>query len=110
MGKLEGKAVIITGAARGIGAAAARLFADEGAKLTLADVLAAPLQALAGQIGERAAVCPTDVTAGRAAMNWSRWACSHWMIMWQTTVQVSTAGFSVSAWARMPDPLAFDRG
>ena len=54
MGKLEGKAVIITGAARGIGAAAARLFADEGAKLTLADVLAAPLQALAGQIGERA--------------------------------------------------------
>ena len=28
----------------------------------LADVLTEPLQALAGQIGERAAVCPTDVT------------------------------------------------
>jgi NAD(P)-dependent dehydrogenase (short-subunit alcohol dehydrogenase family) len=62
MGKLEGKVVIITGAARGIGAAAARLFADEGAKLMLGDVLAEPLQTLAKQIGDRAAVCPTDVT------------------------------------------------
>jgi len=62
MGKLEGKVAIITGAARGIGAAAARLFADEGASLMLADVLAEPLQALAGQIGDRAAFSLTDVT------------------------------------------------
>ncbi|MBS0242479.1 MAG: SDR family oxidoreductase [Proteobacteria bacterium] len=62
MAKLEGKVAIITGAARGIGAAAARLFAAEGAKLMLADVLAEPLQALAKEIGPAAAVCPTDVT------------------------------------------------
>jgi len=62
MGRLEGKTVIITGAARGIGAAAARLFAEEGASLMLADVLAEPLNAVARDIGERAAVSISDVT------------------------------------------------
>jgi NAD(P)-dependent dehydrogenase (short-subunit alcohol dehydrogenase family) len=69
MSKLNGKTVIITGAARGIGAAAARLFAAEGAKLMLADVLAEPLQALAKEIGAAAAVCPTDVTDETAVKN-----------------------------------------
>lgn len=36
--KLEGKSVLITGAASGIGMAASLLFAEEGAKLTLADL------------------------------------------------------------------------
>ena len=58
MSKLNGKTVIITGAARGIGAAAARLFAAEGAKLMLADVLAEPLAALAKEIGAAARHLP----------------------------------------------------
>jgi NAD(P)-dependent dehydrogenase (short-subunit alcohol dehydrogenase family) len=62
MARLDGKVAIITGAARGIGAAAARLFAAEGASVMLADVLAEPLQAVASEIGTKAAVCPTDVT------------------------------------------------
>ncbi|MDX2159647.1 MAG: SDR family oxidoreductase [Hyphomicrobiaceae bacterium] len=62
MARLDGKVAIITGAARGIGAAAARLFAAEGARIMLADVLADPLQALAREIGDAAASCPTDVT------------------------------------------------
>jgi NAD(P)-dependent dehydrogenase (short-subunit alcohol dehydrogenase family) len=62
MARLEGKVAIITGAARGIGAAAARLFAAEGAKVMLADVLAEALQGVAGEIGTAAAICPTDVT------------------------------------------------
>lgn len=62
MGRLDGKVAIITGAARGIGAAAARLFAAEGASLMLADVLTDPLERVAAEIGSQAAVCPTDVT------------------------------------------------
>lgn len=52
MGKLEGKVALITGAARGIGAAAARLFVNEGARVMLINVLAEPLQALAQELGE----------------------------------------------------------
>jgi NAD(P)-dependent dehydrogenase (short-subunit alcohol dehydrogenase family) len=62
MGRLDGKVAIITGAARGIGAAAAKLFAAEGAKLMLADVLVEPLQGVANEIGDAAAVSVTDVT------------------------------------------------
>ncbi|MGE0822665.1 MAG: SDR family NAD(P)-dependent oxidoreductase [Candidatus Binatia bacterium] len=39
MGRLDGKVVIITGAARGQGAVAADLFAKEGAQLLLSDIL-----------------------------------------------------------------------
>ena len=38
-GDLEGKVALISGAARGMGAAEARLFAEQGAKVVLADVL-----------------------------------------------------------------------
>ena len=38
-GKLDGKTALITGGARGQGAAEARLFADEGANVVITDVL-----------------------------------------------------------------------
>ena len=49
-GRLAGKVAIITGAASGIGAASARLFAAEGAALGLADTDAARLAELAAAI------------------------------------------------------------
>ena len=56
---VQGKAVLITGASRGIGAAAARLFAGKGAKLGLAGRPSDALQAVAQETG--AALIPCDV-------------------------------------------------
>ncbi|MGW1027437.1 SDR family NAD(P)-dependent oxidoreductase [Streptomyces sp. NPDC002577] len=51
MGKLDGRVVIITGAARGQGEQEARLFAAEGAKVVLGDVLDDQGEALAKELG-----------------------------------------------------------
>ena len=51
MGKLDGKTAIITGATGGIGRAASRLFAAEGARLLLVDLDEAALSELARSIG-----------------------------------------------------------
>ena len=61
-GRLEGKVVIITGAARGQGAAEARLFAAEGARVVLGDVLHAEGRAVADSIGAAARYVHLDVT------------------------------------------------
>lgn len=51
MNVLNGKVAIVTGASSGIGAATARLFAREGAKLVLVARRQAELDAIAGEIG-----------------------------------------------------------
>jgi NAD(P)-dependent dehydrogenase (short-subunit alcohol dehydrogenase family) len=50
---LEGRIVLITGAASGIGAQTARCFADEGARLGLLDRDAAALEELAAELREK---------------------------------------------------------
>jgi D-sorbitol dehydrogenase (acceptor) len=61
--KLKDKVAVITGGARGIGAATARRFADEGARVVVADRLAADAEALAGEIGRGAVALSVDVTS-----------------------------------------------
>ncbi|MFF0476729.1 SDR family NAD(P)-dependent oxidoreductase [Streptomyces sp. NPDC004284] len=64
MGKLDGRVVLVTGAARGQGEQEARLFAAEGAKVVLGDVLDEAGEALAEELGEeRAAYVHLDVTS-----------------------------------------------
>jgi 3alpha(or 20beta)-hydroxysteroid dehydrogenase len=61
-GRLAGKVALITGAARGQGAAEARLFAAEGARVVLADVLEEPGRALARELGGAARFTALDVS------------------------------------------------
>ena len=61
-GRLDGKVAIISGGARGQGAAEARLFAAEGAKVVLGDVLDEEGQAVAAEIGDAALYVHLDVT------------------------------------------------
>lgn len=56
MGKLDGRVVLISGAARGQGEQEARLFAAEGARVVIADVLDEQGEALAKELGEDVAL------------------------------------------------------
>jgi 3alpha(or 20beta)-hydroxysteroid dehydrogenase len=62
MGRFDEKVVIVTGAARGQGEAEARLFAAQGAKVVLADVLDEQGEAVAADIGAAARYIHLDVS------------------------------------------------
>lgn len=63
MGRLEGKTALVTGAARGQGAAEARLFVEEGARVLICDVLEAAGRKLCAEIGAAAAFQFLDVSS-----------------------------------------------
>ena len=62
MNRLDGKVALISGASRGMGAAEAALFAAEGARVVIGDVLHDEGRALAAEIGDAATYVELDVT------------------------------------------------
>jgi len=62
-GRLDGKVALITGAGRGQGEAEARLFASEGARVAVTDVLVDEGEAVAASLGPSALYRHLDVTS-----------------------------------------------
>ncbi len=63
MGRVDGKVALISGGARNIGGASARLLVAEGAKVVIGDLLDEEGQALAEELGDAARYVHLDVTS-----------------------------------------------
>jgi 3alpha(or 20beta)-hydroxysteroid dehydrogenase len=88
MGRLTGKIAVVTGGARGIGAATVRLFAREGARVVIADVLKES-EDLAREIGETALAVHLDVSSEE---QWKQLESQTRAIFGAATVLVNNAG------------------
>lgn len=62
-GRLGGKIALVTGAASGLGAATARMFVREGARVLLTDIDSDGAARVAGELGEAASAVRHDVTS-----------------------------------------------
>jgi len=62
-GRVEGKVILVTGAARGTGEQTARILVDEGARVVIADVQDELGQQVAADLGESAHYLRLDVTS-----------------------------------------------
>jgi len=91
---LKGKVALITGAASGIGAASARRFVEEGARVVLGDVQVDKARALAESLGDQALFTRLDVTS---EADWSAAVDAAQARFGALTTVVNSAGVSIPA-------------
>jgi NAD(P)-dependent dehydrogenase (short-subunit alcohol dehydrogenase family) len=129
---LKGRHALVTGAARGIGAAIARMLAHEGATLTLLGRRAEALAALAGELPgahgfvvadiadaarvraafaeARAARGPVTILVNNAGQAESAPFAKTSLELWQRMLAVNLTGSFLCAQAALPDMLAAGQG
>jgi len=93
MGRLENKVAIVTGAAQGMGAAHAKLFVEEGAKVVLTDLNEEKGQAFAAELGENAIFVKQNVTSEE---DWKNVVAKAEETFGPVHILVNNAGISVN--------------
>ncbi|RUL50754.1 glucose 1-dehydrogenase [Lysinibacillus antri] len=93
MSRLEGKVAVITGGARGMGAAHVRKFVEEGAKVVFTDLNEEGGRALAQELGENAVFIKHDVTN---AADWDTVITETESKFGPVNILVNNAGISMS--------------
>lgn len=105
MGRLSGKVAIITGAARGQGAAEARLFAAEDAKVVITDI-SADGAAIAQELGANALFVRHDVAS---EADWNAVVASAVARFGQVDILVNNAAIYEPRPTHETNPALFDR-
>lgn len=90
MSDLEGKVAIITGGASGLGAATARLFVEEGARVLIADLNETAGETLAVELGDTARYRKVDVSKEAEVSRAVDDVCDRWGSL---DVMFNNAGF-----------------
>ena len=90
--ELKGKRVIVTGGASGIGLAAAKRFACEGARVVIFDINEKALEKAASDIEGLAGICAVDVSSEESVKKGFEYADE---VMGSVDVLISNAGISV---------------
>jgi 3alpha(or 20beta)-hydroxysteroid dehydrogenase len=106
MDRAKGKVAIVTGGARGLGEADARLLVAEGARVVLTDVRDEEGQRVADQLGADARYLHHDVTS---ESDWSRVIAATEEAFGPVSVLVNNAGISIFAPIESMDEAAYRR-
>jgi NAD(P)-dependent dehydrogenase (short-subunit alcohol dehydrogenase family) len=105
-GNLEGKVVLVTGAARGIGAGLAERFAARGAKVALVGLEADEQAKVAERIGPNAASWEADVTSWTDLERATAGVVDRWGGI---DIVIANAGIASTGFVRSVDPVAFEK-
>ncbi|TKG73140.1 SDR family oxidoreductase [Prauserella endophytica] len=105
-GSVKGRVVLITGAARGIGAGLAERLAADGAKVALVGLEAAEQQKVADRIGPAARSWEADVTSWDDLEQAAKGVVDHFGGI---DIVIANAGIASTGFVRSVDPTAFEK-